>query len=144
MDIEALIAKGRAELDTVSPTDQEVLLGGEVVTVRLWPLSGAEWRDLAGRHPVREGSQRDLGLGYNLDSLVPEYPKVFLVQGDDVVNVADKWASICGLLAAPDLNYLAAALWGMHEFDPQRRLDAAKKALKGKQARKRSSPANSK
>lgn len=143
MDIDALIAKGRAELDTVSPTNQDVLLGGEIVTVRFWPLSGLEWRDLAARHPVREGSQRDLGLGYNLDALLPEYPKVFLVQGDSVENVADKWASICALLSPPDLNHLAVALWGMHEFDPGRRLEAAKKALKGKPLKKRSSPSSS-
>lgn len=144
-DVDALISKARAAVDVVSPTDQEVLLGGEVVTVRFWPLSGPAWRDLVAPHPARDGSPRDLGLGYNLDAVVPFFPKVFLVHGDEVVNVAgEKWAEICGLLEAPDLNHLAVALWGMHEFDPQRRMDAAKKASKGQPRKKRSSPSSSK
>lgn len=144
MDIDALIAKGRAAIDTVKPTDQEVLLGGEIVTVRFWPLTGAAWNELTASHPPRDGVIRDLGLGYNLDEVVPAYPKVFFVKGDDVVNVAEKWAEICSVLEAPDLTNLAAALWGMHVFDNGRRMEAAKKALKGQPRKKRSSPSNSK
>lgn len=143
VDVDALVAKAKAALDNVEPTDQDALLGDELVTVRFWPVSGQEWRELVAKHPWREGSQFDQALGYNLDSVLTEYPKVYLVQGDDVTNVSDRWASICEVLSAPDLKNLAIAVWGMHEFDPQRRLDAAGKASKGGRSKRRSSPANS-
>lgn len=143
MNVDELIAKAKESVDTVKPVDQEFLLGDEKVVARFWPVSGTDWRDLAAMHPWREGSQFDQALGYNLDAVLRVYPRVYLVQGDDVQDVSAKWASICELLSAPDLKNLAITLWGMHEFDPQRRMEAAGKASAGGRRKKRTSPASS-
>lgn len=143
VDIDALIAKARESFDTVEPVDQAVELGGELVTIRLWPLTGTEWRGLTAKHPPREGVVFDQNVGYNLPAVLAEYPKVYAVQGDDVVNVTDKWAGIVEVLSAPDLRNLESAVWGLNEFDPQKRLAAAGKVSAGGRKRKRSSPASS-
>lgn len=142
-DIDALIAKARENFDTVKPVDQDVLLGDDVVTVRLWPLTGVAWRELVVNHPVRDGVQHDLALGYDLESVVRAYPRVYLVDGDEVTDVAARWAEVCDVLSAPDLKALSFAVWGLNEYDPSQKLAAAGKASKGGLRKKRSSPANS-
>lgn len=143
MDIDSLILKARQQFDNVKPVDQDVLLGDEVVTVRFWPMSGPDWRNHTARFPMRDGVAFDQTLGYDIDSAVREYPKVYLVQGDDVVPVAGKFASICDVLTAPELNALALAVWGLNEYDPAQRLASAGKASKGGSRKKRSSPVSS-
>lgn len=138
IDVQALIAKGKQDLDAVTPVDQEVLFAGEQVTVRFWPLSGTAWRDLCAAHPNRGDSQFDQALGYNLTSLVAAYPKVYLVDGDEVQDVADDWADICAVLSGPDLKNLEYAVWGLNEYEPTQRLAAAGKASAGSRRKKRS------
>ena len=122
MDVQALIAKQKQTLDTVKPVDQEVLFAGEVVTVRFWPLAGPAWRDLCAKHPNRDESQFDQALGYNLTAVVADYPRVFLVDGDDVQDVAAEWADICAVLSGPDLKNLEYAVWGINEYEPTQAL----------------------
>lgn len=139
MDIDALIANARAVLDKVGSVDQEVLLGDVPVTVRFWPLQGVAWRELTAQHPARARSVFDQNLGYNLDAVVRDYPKVYLVDGDDVTDVAgEKWHSILDVLSGPDLRDLAAAVWGLNEFEHQKRVAAAGKARAGGRKKKRS------
>lgn len=143
MDVNALVAKAREKFDTVEAVTQEVLLGDEVVGVRVWPISGPDWRELTAKHPARKDAQFDLNLGYNLDAVVRNYPRVYLVQGDDVQHVeGDEWGSVLDALSGPDLKNIALAVWGQNEFEPQKRLVEAGKALKGGPRKKRSSPAN--
>lgn len=136
MDVDALIAKAHEELSQATPEEHEVTLGGEKVTVRLRPIPGPEYRDLAARHPMREGSIHDLALGYDLDAVLAEYPRVELVDGDDVVDVSAKWKAICAVLSAVDLKKLAVAVWYMMDRDDEQ-VAAAGKALAGKPSRKR-------
>lgn len=147
MDVDALIAKARENFDKVEPVDQEVLLGDDVVTVRFWPVMGTEWTELTTRNPPRKGSVRDQNMGYNADGIVREYPKVFLVQGDDVVNVGElaptpdnplhrKWDDVVAALSGPDLHHLAIAVWGLNDYDPQKRLKTAGKASAGGRKKK--------
>ena len=142
MDIDALIAAQKATLDKVQPVDQDVMLGDDIVTVRVWPLSGVAWRDLTAKHPWREGSEFDQQLGYNLDGVVRDYPKVYLVADGDPVNVTDRWPEIVDVLTGVDIKNLGFAVWGLNEFDPANRMVSAGKASKGGRAKKPSSPAN--
>lgn len=143
IDLDALIASARDRLENVEPVTQEVDLGGSIVGVRVWPLRGHEWRDLTALHPWREGSQFDQNLGYNIDAVTRAYPRVALVQGDDVEDVSARWADILDVLSGPDLKNIALAVWGVNEFDPQKRMTAAGKASTGGRKRKRSSPVTS-
>lgn len=145
MDLDALIAKGRAELDKVEPVDTPVLLGGQPVRVRFWPLAGGEWRALTTVHPPRERSVYDQNLGYNLDAVVRDYPKVYLVDGDEVVNVTErtegkpghrKWHDVYDVLSGPDMKTLATTVWGLNEYEHQKRAAAAGKASAGGRKKK--------
>lgn len=138
MDIKALVAKARQDMDAVQAVDQDVVLGGELVTVRLWPLSGPGWRDLCAKHPNRADSSFDQALGYNLTAVLADYPRVYLVDGDEVVDAREDWADICAVLSGPDLKNLEFAVWGLNEYDPAQRLAAAGKASAGSQKKKRS------
>src|SRR3546814_5725146 len=115
MDLDAVIVKARAQLDTVEPVTQEVLLGDAVIGVRVWPISGAAWRELAAQHPARDGVVQDLNLGYNLDGMIREYPRVYIVDGDDVQHVeGEKWAQVIEVLSAPDLDRKSTRLNSSH------------------------------
>jgi len=149
MDLDSLIAKARASVDKVEPVDQEVLLGDEIVKVRFWPLTGGPWRALTATHPPRAKSVFDQNVGYNLDAVVRNYPKVFIVDGDEVVNVAVpvdpeddpshwRWHDIYDLLSGPDMKNLSSAVWGLNEYEHQKRFVAAGKASAGVRKKKRS------
>lgn len=148
MDIDALIAKGRAAFDSVEPVDMPVTFGDARVTVRFWPQTGGEWRALTAVHPPRPGSVWDQNLGYNLDAVVRDYPKVYLVDGDDVVHVSVpsdpkkpnewRWHGLYDVLPPGDMKNLASALWGLNEYEYQKRAIAAGKASAGGRRRKRS------
>lgn len=138
MDLKALVAKARQDFDSVEPVEQDVVLAGELVTVRVWPLTGPQWRDLCAKHPNRTDSAFDQALGYNLTAVLADYPRVYLVNGNDVVDAAEDWADICAVLSGPDLKNLELAVWGVNEYDPAQRLVAAGKASAGGRKKKRS------
>ena len=141
-DIDALIASAKQKLDTVKPVDQEVILGEKIVKVRFWPLSGTDWRNLTARHPWRDDSVQDQNLGYNIDGVTAAYPKVYLVDGDEVQDVSERWPEIAKVLSGPDLKNCGFAIWGLNEYDPEMRRKLAGKASKGGQQKKRRSPAS--
>lgn len=138
MDIKALVAKAKQDMDTVTPTDQAVMVGDQEVTIRLWPLSGTAYRDLCALHPNRTDSAFDEALGYNLTAVTQSYPRVYAVEGDEVTDIADSWADMCAVLSAPDLTALEYAVWGMNEYEPTVRRAAAGKASAGSRKKKRS------
>lgn len=138
MDIQALVAKAKQDMDTVSAVDQEVLIGDQEVTIRLWPMSGAAYRDLCAKHPNRTASEFDEALGYNLSGVTQSYPRVYTVEGDTVTDVSESWPDICSVLSAPDLKALEFAVWGLNEYEPTKRLAAAGKASAGSRKKKRS------
>lgn len=152
MDLDALIADAKAKFEATEPVTQDVLLGSKVVGVRFWPIPGPEWRDLVASNPPRPGAAMDQNLGYNVDAVVRAFPKVALVDGDEVDNMIrrdaegrefSKWPEVHDSLSGADLKNLAMAVWGLHEWDPQKALVEAGKALKGGSRKKRNSPANS-
>lgn len=141
IDVDALIAGAKAAFQRVDPVTQDVELGDEIVGVRVWPLSGSEWRDLVVKHPPRPDAVRDRNMGYNLDSVSRVYPRVALVVDDVEQQIGERWADIWDVLSAPDQENVALAIWGLNEFDPRKRVEG--KALKGGRKKKRSSPENS-
>ena len=127
MNIDELIAKQKTVMDSVNPVDQDVLIGDDILTVRIWPLRGSAWRDLIATHPWREGATFDQQLGYNLDGVVRDYPKVYLVVDGNPENVTERWPELFDVLSAADIKHLGFAMWGLNEFDPANRLTKATK-----------------
>lgn len=138
MDIQALVAKAKQDMDTVNSVDQEVMIGDQKVTIRLWPLAGPAYRDLCAQHPNRTASEFDESLGYNLTGVTQSYPRVYAVDGDEVTDISATWADTCAVLSAPDLKALEYAVWGLNEYDPTMRLAEAGKASAGSRKKKRS------
>ncbi|MDR6868449.1 hypothetical protein J2Y69_003065 [Microbacterium resistens] len=148
MDVDELIAEARQVFETAEPVEQDVLLGTRQVTVRLRPLDGTAWEDLTAQHPPRPRVPRDHDLGYDLKAVLKAFPRVEIVDGDEVDDLlrvgedgqtTNRWPAVVDALAAPDIKNLTVALWGAHEWEHQKRMVAAGKASKGQHAPKRPS-----
>lgn len=146
MNLDILISKARKAFEQVDPTDIQVLLGDERVTLRLFPLAGHEWRDLIALYPPRlvAGATEDRVAGYNVDAVVSVYPRVWTVDGDRQIPVApEQLVSLVEVLSGPELKALAATIWSINESEPAKRVRAAGKGSTGARPRKRRSPASS-
>lgn len=133
-----LIQSARDEVVPRKTVDVEVLVAGELVKFRFEKLDPMEWRGLIAKFPAREAVQFDRNLGYNFDAAPAGYPveHVFELVDDEPVAVsAEDWAGVFALLESPDLKTISLALWGVHEFEPQQAMLAAKKAARASQTK---------
>lgn len=147
MDLDALIAKARARVETVEPVLVPVTVAGVTMGLRFVPVSGQEWRELTLRHAPRPGIALDENLGYDIDAAVAGFPHVALVDGDDVDDMmrvgedgkpVSRWPAIYAGLSAADMKALAQAFWAAHEFDPVKAVEAVGKASAGSRRKKHS------
>lgn len=152
VDVSALVSKAREQFDKVEPVEQELLIGGELVKARFYPVTGQEWRALVVAHPPRtevvDGKTvviaADRPFGFNADSLLVEYPRVSLVDGDGetALSVAE-WGDVVSVLAEPSLEAARLTVWGVNVWGPSKEFTDAGKASAGARKKKRRSPANS-
>ncbi|WP_311257336.1 hypothetical protein [Microbacterium sp. WCS2018Hpa-9] len=147
LDLDALLAKAQEMVENAEPELVPVILAGQQVGVRFLPVSGADWRDLALKHPPRSDVMRDLNVGYNIDALVADYPNVALVDGDSVDDMVredsegkkvSKWPAVWGALTATGRKDVSSALWAAHERTPERLVVDAGKASAGSRKKKHS------
>lgn len=147
LNLDALLAKAQELVETAEPELVPVVLAGHQVGVRFLPVSGAEWRDLALKHPPRSDVMRDLNVGYNIDALVSEYPNVALVDGESVDDMIrtdsdgktfSKWPAVWAALTATGRKDVSSALWAAHERTPERLVADAGKASPDSRKKKRS------
>lgn len=133
-DIEALIAGAKKAIEQVEPEDVKVLMGEELVTVRLWPLSGQEYRALVADHPARvveEDGQKtvrqgDRPYGCNIDSLTRAYPRVALVQdGEETELSPELWGRILDVMPSDGIEGVMATISFMNVAIPAQRTVAA-------------------
>lgn len=122
----------------------DILVGGEVFQVEFTRMDPREWIDEKAIHPPREGSKRDLQIGYNPHALaLAVAPRCSsLVTGDapdarEPIS-AEKWAEIFSVLDAPDIDTISTFLWGINEYEPLQRIVAAKKASRAGRTKQRS------
>ena len=135
IDIDALIASAELELETERSVPLEVLVAGKVVEFQFTKLKAFAWRELVAKFPPRSGVARDLNLGYNYDLMPSGFPaaNIKIVDGDGSVDVsADQWKSLYSIFESPDIFNISTALWGLHEYEPAKALEDAKKKLKRK------------
>lgn len=136
VDVRALIAKQRAELDAAVPVLVEVELAGEVLTVGVRKLSGDDWQELVSKYPPRTGTTDDR-VGFNQKDLPGGYPIEYLTVASEPID-ADTWRDMYAVLTAPGRNALVATMWGENVMEPMKRL-AEGKAMAGGSS---GSPAN--
>lgn len=131
--LSVLIQAARDEVVPRKTVDVEVLVRGDLVNFRFEKLEPIEWRDLVAKFPAREGVATDRSLGYNFDLVPSGYPveRIFDATGEDPVAVSsEEWDAVFTLLESPDLKNVSLALWGIHDFEPQQAVLAAKKAAR--------------
>ena len=109
----------------------DVVVGGELTTLKFTELPGHEWHDITDHAPVRLGVDVDKDFGYNprlASSLAA--PRCGVVVEGDVERPLDSetWGALIEGLSGPDFAALSGILFYLNEISPQRRLDALKKA----------------
>lgn len=140
IDIDALISGAKRKFDEAEPEDLTIDLGGEPVAVRLWPVSGAVWRELTLANPARteqddEGKtvvvQADRAFGYNADALTYGYPRVSLVKDDETQELdRETWGRILGVMDGLSVESVTATIWALNVQAPMMRMVAAGKAFR--------------
>ena len=142
MSLKDRIAAAKAELEGAEPATAPVLIGGELSDVTFRPVEGHVWADLTARCPPRPGAVLDGNVGFNPDAVARIYPLTHvLVDGEPVE--ADDWAELLKIIPSPSIKNVAAALWGLNQLEPKRRIEELGKARAGGPRKKRRSPANS-
>lgn len=145
LDLDSKIATAKKSVAEIRTAEQEVLLGDDIVTVRISSVDGPKWIELTGRHPARLDVARDVQLGYNLPAVLRDYTNVEIIEGDEIDDLwrvdeeghkYSKWPEIHDVLSGPELKNLGYALWGLNDYDHQQRLADAGKASKGRRSRK--------
>lgn len=129
VDVKALIAKQRAELETVKQWDVEVSCGGELVKVSLERVSPDEWDDLVNTNPPRPGVEGDATIGYNPRGVSAVYPRVRL---DDELVDAETWADFFEVLDSVHKNNIGVVVWGANVNATLQELRELGKARAGK------------
>lgn len=135
LNIDELIAEAQLELANERSEAVEILIAGKVVSFEFTKLKAFEWRELIGTFPPRSGVIRDMNLGYNYDRLPTGFPasNIKIVDGDVRVDVTvEQWQALFDVFESPDIYVVATTLWGLHEFEPQKALEDAKKKMKRK------------
>ena len=141
MDLKALIAKAKAEIES-SVALAQVDVGGELAEVEFGMIPGHEWADLMAQCPPRHGAKTDENLGFNSDKVSAVYPlEKVRVDGESID--AETWAELLDVLPSPSIKALALVLWRLNQVGPAERIVELGKARAGAQSKKRRSPANS-
>lgn len=107
-------------------------LAGELVVLKFTELPGDMWTEITARYPVRGDVPLDLRYGYNVHAVVKAAaPKSGArVEDDKDVPLTEKqWDALWPLLSGAEFGAVVDAVWGLNEWNPARRVDAAKKGL---------------
>jgi hypothetical protein len=138
MNIDDLIARQRAEVESVKSDEVDVVAGGELVTVVVQKLRPDDWQALVASHPPRTGVVADGNVGYDQDALPRAYPAARLTVAGEQVS-SEQWAQFFGVLEPVHRNNVHTLIWGVNVFTAVKELQALGKAKAG---RPLSSPAN--
>ncbi|MGB3733128.1 hypothetical protein [Microbacterium sp.] len=126
--LEELLAKQRQIIEAVQPVDVPVLLGDDVVTVRI-PHLGKRFDALAEKHSPNIMFRDAAGCWFNADALARDYPDVLLIDGeqqDDLYVLRNKtavyrWGEIYDALSGEDKGLIISVIWGMYIGEPAER-----------------------
>lgn len=124
--------------------EEDVLLNGNLYTVRFVQMDGLDWAAETDRHPARPGVLIDLRYGYNLRSLVKAVAPLtgtVLKDGEEVQlrvdpvdpknpsdpNRVDEWRDFLKAISGAAVLRLGSVIWALNQWDPDNAIDAAKK-----------------
>lgn len=125
--------------------DVDIVLSGNLHTLRFTALDGLTWANACDNHPMRPGVALDGAYGYDLRGLTIEAAALsgVLVDGDTTVPLVvekvdpkhpdtahvDEWAALFAKVDGQTFRRISDAIWVLNELIPQQAVEAAKKAL---------------
>lgn len=124
-------------------------VGGELTDLSFRPIAGNDWANLTASCPPRPGAKSDDVTGYNTDAVARRYPlDHVLVDGGPILDDEGKpdvvtWNDMFDVMPSPSIKLVAAALWGLNQNDPQKRIADLGKARLAASTKKRPSRASS-
>lgn len=129
VDVKALIAAQRKNLETVKQYDVTVVCGDQEVKVSLERVSPDEWDDLVNTNPPRAGVEGDATIGYNPKGVARSYPRV-QIDGEPVD--AETWAEFFDVLASLHKNNIGLVIWNANAYSVIQELRELGKGRAGK------------
>ena len=137
MNLQELIAAQRAKLAAATPTEFDIVLGGEKLTVAINRMRPDQWAELTGAHPPRTGTV-DTGVGYNQATLPRDYP-VELITIGGANPEQPEWQAAYEVLDPVHRVTIGNVIWGVNVFTGLKEFQALGKAAAGDSS---DSPAN--
>ncbi|PRB02762.1 hypothetical protein CQ047_17820 [Microbacterium sp. MYb72] len=129
VDLKALVATAKQEMETVKVSNVQVVLGGTEITVEVAQLHPDPWEELVARCPVRAGLPGDMTYGYNPKELTRTYPGI-TIDGQQLSS--DDWAEVYSALASVWRNAVEVTIWGVNVLEQAQEMSKLGKALSGK------------
>jgi hypothetical protein len=129
-----LLADAKKRLETPIFSDVDVVVGDDLVTVRVPRLSGPEWVDLIATHPARKGSNVDGAVGYNIHAVTQAalVLRGAVIEDDSPVALSDsEWADLFSVLSGVDIEAVGAEVWSLNDLQARQHKAALKKARSG-------------
>jgi hypothetical protein len=102
-----------------------------LVTLRLTQLPGQDWSELTARSPMRVDVSIDRTYGYNYHEVCKAAAEKAGARVDrDTVEplTAEQWAGLWQVLSGHEFERICSVIWELNEWEPQQRIDSAKKA----------------
>ena len=142
-DFDSDLAAAKEKRVTAPNTETvEVLLNGHLVTLKFTEMDPMDWAEITSRNPVRLGAPIDRQYGYNVHGACRAAAAkcgVRVENGTDVPLalkrdsagkvIGSQWNDLLSTISGHEFGKVADVIFGLNEWDPQRRLDDAKKAL---------------
>jgi hypothetical protein len=102
-----------------------------LVTLRFTQLPGQDWSELTARSPMRVDVAIDRTYGYNYHEVckAAAVKAGVRVVGDGTEPLTgEQWTSLWTVLSGHEFERICSVIWELNEWEPQQRIDSAKKA----------------
>lgn len=141
MSITDALAKSRASRP--KPSLVAIAVGNELFNVEVRRLDGMEWAGVMAECPPVAEKDTYIGYDTNKAALVAcrgygrllnmaGEPQDMAVKHDEAGTViSDRWAEVFTEISGDEIGHIAAGWWGKNVSDPNKRVEALKKAFAG-------------
>lgn len=133
VDIQSLIEQERSAQQ--EHVDVDIVLGGEVITVRLTRIPPVEYKQIVGTFPPHDTSHAEKFYGFSVYEATPALVKASatVLDGDKTVEMSnEQWDEVFSVIAAEEVEAFADAVIALNVLSPFQKRAQAKKARAAK------------
>lgn len=119
----------------------DVVLNGNLVVLKFTVMDSMDWANTTARFPMRPNTAIDARYGYNVHGVARAAAPLCGVRVEDGKDVPlgvtrdekgkvveSEWEDLFDALSGHEFTVVASAIWGLNEWGPSARIEAAKKA----------------